>query len=236
MPAIRALTLDLDDTLWPVWPTIHRAEAALHDWLAQRVPAFARDHGPQQLAALRRRLAAEYPELAHDLSRLRLHGLRLALAQAGEDAALAEPAFEVFLAHRQQVDFFADALPALHRLAARYPIVAVTNGNADLARMGIAGCFAASVSAGDVGVAKPHPRIFHAAAQRLGLPPQALLHVGDDARMDVQASLDAGWAAAAWVRRGGAAVSDDAALVKLAAQPAVWPVADLLELCERLGV
>ena len=26
---IRAITIDLDDTLWPVWPTIARAEAAL---------------------------------------------------------------------------------------------------------------------------------------------------------------------------------------------------------------
>ena len=31
---IRAITLDLDDTLWPVWPTIHRAEQVLSDWLA----------------------------------------------------------------------------------------------------------------------------------------------------------------------------------------------------------
>ena len=26
---IRAVSIDLDDTLWPIWPTIKRAEAAL---------------------------------------------------------------------------------------------------------------------------------------------------------------------------------------------------------------
>ncbi|HNI85823.1 MAG TPA: type VI secretion system ImpA family N-terminal domain-containing protein, partial [Ottowia sp.] len=33
---IRAITLDLDDTLWPVWPTIARAEDALRAWLHTR--------------------------------------------------------------------------------------------------------------------------------------------------------------------------------------------------------
>ena len=35
---IRAITLDLDDTLWPVWPTIERAEGALAGWLAGSLP------------------------------------------------------------------------------------------------------------------------------------------------------------------------------------------------------
>ena len=35
---IKAITLDLDDTLWPIWPTIERAEKALHDWLSEHAP------------------------------------------------------------------------------------------------------------------------------------------------------------------------------------------------------
>ena len=31
---IKAISIDLDDTLWPIWPVIERAEKALHDWLA----------------------------------------------------------------------------------------------------------------------------------------------------------------------------------------------------------
>ena len=38
---IKAITLDLDDTLWPIWPTIERAEKALHDWLAEHAPMAA---------------------------------------------------------------------------------------------------------------------------------------------------------------------------------------------------
>ena len=38
---VRAITLDLDDTLWPIWPTIARAEQALQDWLRHRAPRTA---------------------------------------------------------------------------------------------------------------------------------------------------------------------------------------------------
>ena len=33
---IKAISLDLDDTLWPVWPTIGRAEETLAQWLAEK--------------------------------------------------------------------------------------------------------------------------------------------------------------------------------------------------------
>lgn len=35
---IRAISLDLDDTLWPIWPTIAKAEGVLLQWLAQHAP------------------------------------------------------------------------------------------------------------------------------------------------------------------------------------------------------
>jgi putative hydrolase of the HAD superfamily len=38
---IRAITLDLDDTLWPIGPTIRRAEAVLQAWLQEHAPATA---------------------------------------------------------------------------------------------------------------------------------------------------------------------------------------------------
>jgi HAD superfamily hydrolase (TIGR01509 family) len=47
-----------------------------------------------------------------------------------------------------------------------------------------------------VGVIKPHPAIFEAAAVALGLPPARLLHVGDDWAADVVGAKAAGWRAA----------------------------------------
>ena len=200
---VRAITLDLDDTLWPVWPTIHRAEAALQDWLAQQAPETARHLSrPETRHAVRQQVNQAHAHRAHDLSFLRRESIRLALSQAGDDTALAEPAFEVFFAERQRVNLFDDALPFLEAASKRFPVVALTNGNADVHRVGIGAHFHAGVSAREAGVAKPDPRIFHAAAERAGVAPEQVLHIGDDAALDVLAALGVGMQTV-WVNREG---------------------------------
>ncbi|MDO8249530.1 MAG: HAD-IA family hydrolase [Rhodoferax sp.] len=190
---IRAITLDLDDTLWPIWPAIERAENALAAWLGPQAPGAAAVFAdPDARLALRQHVVRSQPEIGHDLSTLRRESIRLALHRANEDTRLAEPAFEVFFAERMRVDFFDDALPALAFLAARFPVVALSNGNADLGRVGLAGFFVTGLSAQEFGVGKPDPRIFHAAASSAGVAADAVLHVGDDAALDVLGGLGAG--------------------------------------------
>lgn len=224
---VRAISLDLDDTLWPIWPTIERAEKALHDWLTEHAPmAAAVFSSPGALREIREYMAASRPELKHDLSALRRESIRLALYRAGEDPLLADEGFAVFFAERQRVDLFEDARPALEFLASRFPLVSVSNGNADLQRIGLAPLFAASISAREFGVAKPDPRIFHAAAGAVEVPADTVLHVGDDATLDALGALNAGMQAA-WLNRGDA----------------VWPhdlephltLTHLGELCELFG-
>ncbi|MGE4243312.1 HAD family hydrolase [Ramlibacter sp.] len=223
---IRAISLDLDDTLWPIWPTIERAEKALHDWLTEHAPmAAALFSSPAALREIRDYMYASKPELKHDLSALRRESIRLALYRAGENPLMADEAFEVFFAERQRVTLFDDALPALEFLAARYPLVSLSNGNADLHRVGIASHFVAAITAREFGVGKPDPRIFHAAAGAVEVMPEAVLHVGDDATLDALGALNAGMQAA-WINR-----SDH-----------LWPheqqphatLANLTELCELL--
>ena len=211
--AIKALTLDLDDTLWPVWPAIERAELELHAWLARHARATADRFDVRALRELRNAVAAEHPEWGHDLSRMRRESLARALALAGDDAALAGPGFEVFNAARNRVEFFDDVLPALPALARRWPIAALTNGNADLQRIGLAQHFAVSVSARDFGVAKPDARIFHEACRQLGAAPHEVLHIGDDWALDVVGAHAAGLRCA-WVCRGGAAAGAGGAAVQ----------------------
>ena len=196
----RALTLDLDDTVWPIGPVIERAEARLTDWLARHAPATLGHWGPDGLRRLRAELGRRRTDLAHDLTALRRLSLREALQAAGDDPALAEPAFEVFFAARQEVRPYPEAVDALARLAARLPVLGLTNGNADLARIGLAGHFVGCLGARELGLAKPDPRMFAAACARLGLPAGDVLHVGDDWALDVMGAQGAGLAAA-WVRR-----------------------------------
>lgn len=196
-----ALTLDLDDTLWPIWPTIDRAEAVLHDWLSIHAPATAARFDRAGLRALRDEVARERPDWHHDFSAMRHESLRRALALAGDDVALSDTAFDVFFAARQQVSLFDEVPDALRRLSARYPLLALTNGNSDLARIGLGDLFQGSVTARELGVAKPDARIFHEACAKLGCSPAQVLHIGDDFELDVQGALGAGLQAV-WLRRG----------------------------------
>lgn len=198
---IKAVTLDLDDTLWPIWPTIERAEKSLHRWLTEHAPMTAAlFSSPGALREIRAEMTTARPDLKNDLSALRRESIRLALHRAGEDPALAEPAFDVFFAERQNVVLYDDALPALQHLAARYPLVALSNGNADVQRVGLGQFFRASINAREFGVGKPDPRIFHAAAGAVDVVTEHVLHVGDDATLDALGALNAGMQTA-WLNR-----------------------------------
>ncbi|MDP4299228.1 HAD family hydrolase [Leptothrix discophora] len=231
---LRALTLDLDDTLWPIAPTLLRAELRLHDWLLAHAPATAQRHGIEAMRALRADVARRQPQLAHDLSQLRRLSLVEALAASGDDTALAEPAFEVFFAARQEVDLYDEVGDALDRLASRYRLLAVSNGNADVRSTGLDRWFSGSVSARQAGVAKPDPRIFALACEALGCAPDAVMHVGDDHAADIVGARAAGLHSA-WLRReparaGQWQVDPDAP----AGTGHHWVIGDLAVLADRL--
>ena len=190
---IKAITLDLDDTLWPVWPAIERAEKALENWLALSSPKTAAlMANPTERLVLREHIMSSRPELLHNLSAIRREMIGLALLRSSEDPLLADEAFTVFFDERNRVVLYDDALLALAFLSARFPIVALSNGNADIVRIGLKPYFHASVSAQSFGVAKPDVRIFHAAAQAADTSPGNILHIGDDDALDVLGALKAG--------------------------------------------
>ncbi len=201
---IRALTLDLDDTLWPVWPVLERADQAVDDWLKVHHPTVAQAWPIAAIRQLRAQVAVARTDLAHDFTRQRRLTLEHVFASCGLADAPVDVLWEIYFAARNQVELYPDSLPALQRLGARWPLVSLTNGNADLQRIGIDGHFAHHVCARDRGVAKPDPRIFHAAAELLGLAPEQILHVGDDPLMDVHGAREAGLHTA-WINRRGQA-------------------------------
>jgi HAD superfamily hydrolase (TIGR01549 family) len=182
---VRAISFDLDDTLWPIWPTIERAEKALLDWLTLNAPVAATLFADAVVVRdLRESIGVNRPDLE----------------RAGEDSSRAAVAFEVFFAERQRVTLFDDSLACLEFLSARYPLVSLSNGNADLQRVGLAPYFRAAISAREFGVGKPDPRIFVAAAGAVDVQHVFRQHVGDDMALDALGALNAGMQAA-WINR-----------------------------------
>jgi len=200
---ILAVTLDLDDTLWPFAPIGARIDQALYDWMCEHSPATAAMYPMAAMNELRERTFRDNPQLHHDLSELRRLSLREALLASGASLDLVEPAYEAFFAVRNQVECYPDAIDALARIAARVPVAALSNGNADLQRIGLAEHFVFQLGAREHGAAKPDPGIFHAACQRLGVPPAQVLHVGDHVDMDVAGAIAAGLRGC-WINRDAA--------------------------------
>ncbi|MDB6092244.1 MAG: hypothetical protein JWN85_5028 [Gammaproteobacteria bacterium] len=225
---VRAVAFDLDNTLWDIEPVIARAEARLREWLHEHCPRIPERLSIEDMRAARELLAREEPHNAHDFTYLRLTSLARHAKDCGYEEEMAERAFEVFFAARNELDLFPDVRSALERLRARYPLATLSNGNADLARVGLAEFFVISLNARQIGVGKPHPRCFERLAHELRLAPRDILYVGDDPLLDVEAARAAGLCTA-WMNRIGQPWPNTVAAPDIS-------VADCAELATILGV
>jgi FMN hydrolase / 5-amino-6-(5-phospho-D-ribitylamino)uracil phosphatase len=189
---VRAIAFDLDNTLWDVEPVLARAEAQLAAWLRRHCPGMAQRLSAEDMRRARDELARREPHNAHDLTYLRVTALTAQLREHGYGEHLAQQAFAVFLGARNQVDIFPDVTPALGRLRDRYALASLSNGNADLGRIGLQHLFAVSLNARQIGAAKPERRCFECLARELGFGPGEIAYVGDDPLLDVAAARGAG--------------------------------------------
>lgn len=228
---INAITLDLDDTLWPVQPTIDYAEQCLMQWMHKKAPQAAQITTLEKIKAVRDQVETDYPQWKHNLSAYRREAIRRLLNEAGEDESLADYAFAYYFAARQKVHLFEDSLPALERLSKKFPLAAITNGNANLKIIGLDHYFQGTIAAQDIGSIKPDRCLFDAAAQLLGQTPESILHIGDDIISDVSGALQAGMQAA-WLNR---LEPSSKQIEKLTIEPD-YIVSNLCELCELLKV
>lgn len=198
---IRAISLDLDDTLWPFAPVGARIERALDAWMREHSPATAAMFPPEKMRELREDMCARYPHLLElDPGALRRAMLERALRESDGALHRLDEAQEIYLAERNKVEFYPDALPALARLRAKFPLASLSNGNASLRRIGVDDHFVAILHSREHGAAKPAASFFHAACEALQVQPHELLHVGDHPDFDVAGAVHAGLRAC-WLNR-----------------------------------
>ena len=203
--AVEAVLFDIDDTLVDFAGS---AAAGLVQLLGPE--AAARDGLPATWQAL---TELHYPRfLAGELAFADMQIERMVELLAWAGLPIPDRAGLLALEARRQAEMtrnyrlFDDVRPCLAALSSwRIGVVSNSDGphqQAKLASVGLADTFEVVVVSGDVGHAKPDPRIFRQACDRLGLPPAAVAYVGD--RLDV----DALGAAAAglhgvWLDRAG---------------------------------
>ena len=198
---VTVIAFDLDDTLWPCMPTIHRAEDALYRWLEEHYPRVTQRYNPAQMVEYRREFSAREQRYAVDMTAMRYDFLQhLGDIHDYDGEQLSRNGFEVFFDARQQVEFYDDVLPCLQRLKQKFRLGSISNGNASVEHVGLAHLIEHSVSAADVMVAKPDRLIYQHLAERFDAPPAEIVYVGDHPTYDVAGALAAGYHAV-WINR-----------------------------------
>lgn len=225
MKHLRALTFDLDDTLWDNRPVLMAAEQSLYDWLGRHYPRIHQHYSLEDMWSLRQELLKRNPELRHDVTALRKDSLQVMAQTCGYDDRLVQPAFDVFLEARHRVTPYSDVEPALRRLrAAGYCLGTLTNGNADVQRLRLGHLFDFSLTAASVGKAKPHPRMFEEACRCAQVTATELAHIGDEAGTDLAGAQNAG-VTVIWMNRQG-----------LPAEPGVAHDAEIRDMTQLLAL
>ncbi len=202
MNNIRAITMDLDDTLWEIHPVIHRAERRLYEWLGENYPRITEKFSRDAIIEQRKGIILEFPQQDHDYTFLRRTVLGRIGVAANYGEQFVDEAMEVFDAVRNDVVVFPEVRPALEELRNDYRLIAVTNGNSNLQKIGIDDLFHDVVTARNAGVAKPAPKIFDVAVRAGGAKAHQTLHVGDHPEIDVEGARAAGLRSV-WVNRNG---------------------------------
>ncbi len=193
---IELITFDLDDTLWDNGPVIRLAVEQSYSWLLDRHPELAKIHDVASLDAFKDEVRSTVPELESRISEVRIVTIAQALESIGYDSGtarkLAEQTFDEFNVWRHKIELFEGVEPMLKELAKDYRLAVISNGNADVNKIGLGEYFEFSIHAEQLNRSKPSPDIFHRALQRAGLPSEKTLHVGDNLITDVYGAANVG--------------------------------------------
>ncbi|MBE9568836.1 MAG: HAD-IA family hydrolase [Proteobacteria bacterium] len=221
---IKVISFDLDDTLWPGLPTILRAERLLYQWMTEHTPAISQQYDIHQLRDKRRALLNDRPQLAHDLTRLRIESFEQLNEEFGLNEDWIQPAFKIFYEARQRVELFDDVRPVLDALQKEFRLASLTNGNADVVKTGVHHWFDYSLNSIGAGSLKAEPVIYQQLQKLADIEAHQMVHIGDDPLQDVAGAKAAG-AFAIWLNRDQqdwslAYCKPDAVISSLTALPA----------------
>jgi putative hydrolase of the HAD superfamily len=188
---IGAVTVDLDDTLYP--------QAGFLSAAWERLGAVAAEHGlpATEVEAALAEVAAEGSDRGTIIDRAML------LVGVAPDRLrlVVPPLVEAFTSFApKHLDLYPGVLPALVRLRSRAPLACITDGTpavqwAKLTALGLTDAFDVVVISDALGgrhLRKPHPAPFRAAMARLGCGAEGTVHVGDRPSKDVDGTRRVG--------------------------------------------
>jgi 2-haloacid dehalogenase len=191
----RSIFFDADDTLYD-YPSAEGAalEACLAEFrVAAERHVFCAAYRRHNLDVWR-----EFERGTIDQATLRVERFRRLFAELDVPGPPLEKISAFYLdALSGQSQLLPGALALVRRLAGKFPLALITNGiaavqNRRFAASPITPCFKAIVISEEIGIAKPDPRIFQPALEKIGVCAADVLYVGDSVTSDMAAARNAG--------------------------------------------
>lgn len=206
---IKAISFDLDDTLYANRPVMLEAERKMIQFFDEH---FTDVHSSVDEAGYNYKFWAPYrqavlekaPLLRHDVVALRLETYYSGACAMGyshrQAKQKAEQAMAYFSLVRSQFSVPESSHQLLKKLAQHYPLVSISNGNVDSEKINLKPYFQATYHAIGGIKQKPDGEMFALACRALKIKPAELLHVGDCGNADINGAIAAG-CQAVWLPR-----------------------------------
>ncbi len=193
---LRAVLFDIDDTLFPTTKFAGRARRRAVDEMVHAGLDVDPEAAYAELEEVVREFSSNY---GHHFDKLVLR-LGARLKPGVHPAIVIASGICAYHAAKEHIRPYPDAVRALAALSAtdlRRGVV--TNGLTvkqaeKLVRLGLERAFSpnAIFISEEMGVAKPHPKIFSIACESLSIPPSEALYVGDNPAKDIDPAHEAG--------------------------------------------
>ncbi len=119
--------------------------------------------------------------------------------ELGVDTTLYQEAGQVYMNYyRNHWEWIDGGKEAYEKIASKYPVGIITNGFAEtqwmkIEQFGFKESAKQIIISEEVGVMKPHKKIFDHATELAGVPRDKILYVGDSITSDVKGGINAGW-------------------------------------------
>lgn len=199
----KAISFDLDDTLYHNGPIMEVTEAKMARYFdALLTPKIPGSFDFDFWLPYRNQLLFTQPELIHDVGALREAAYALGLQYLGYNLATAKQASaqaqDYFNVCRSDFIVPQASHDLLSELQKKYPLIAISNGNANTQSLGIDHYFTHIYHAGNGNKQKPNADMFHQACKQINIEPLELLHVGDCGYSDIYGAHAAG-CQSAWI-------------------------------------
>lgn len=192
----QAIGFDLDDTLYDNLPVLKQAESKLQSFLHDNFEG-TKQYSPKDWLNMRDQVIALEPPLVNDTSASRLAALRHGLLTLGYSEKEAQDgaslAFDEFIYWRNHIDINDRIHILLNELRQHFKLFVISNGNADIARLGIDKYFEFALHPSKELAMKPGASLFNLAQRQLDIPAQYISYVGDHPVSDIIGANNAGW-------------------------------------------